>query len=184
MTSFPTEKDNYVLNAILMSIDRGIPFDFDHIVQKAVTAYGNSGSNPFSKRFNQIWKEHYHFLPERDYLLRRGYIKKLQEPKNHFILDTKGEKAQEVGGLTDARRQEKWDMFLDRAIKLATGVLSPSIAVLALLIALYPTCKKQEPVEIKQPITIHLKTLDEIKVNDSTKQSEKEQPPAKDRTPK
>ncbi|CAN5527999.1 hypothetical protein BH11BAC3_BH11BAC3_04340 [soil metagenome] len=162
------EKDNYIFNSIIMSIDTGIAFEFDPVISKAIARYGTKEDN-LSKYFNEAFIAKYHFIPEKDFLLKKGFIKKLTAPANHYILTDKGEDVQEVGGLYYYNHKQKMKERNTFIKNIVTYGATPLIAIISTIGLVYPLFKEDKPIIIKQPITLHIDNLKDLQTNDSTR---------------
>lgn len=144
--------DNYIYNAIIMSTDRTLPLEFSRILRDTITKYGFDESD-LSNRLKITLKQYSTDDFYKDYLLKTGYIKRLNTSPETFILTTKGIRVQNAGGLSEYFKKQKIKNFFKFLKKLIVYLITPLIAIIS---TFYPIFKKDKPIEIKQPINIHL----------------------------
>jgi hypothetical protein len=166
------EIDNYIYNAIIMSTDRTLPLEFSKIILNTLARYGFD-DNDLSIKLKATLKQPRFDDFYKNYLLNTGYIKRLDTSPDTFILTTKGIDVQNAEGLTKYLKKRRINSFFKILKKLIIYLVTPLLAIISIT---YPMFKKDKPIEIKQPIILHIDNLSQDTIsnknmNNNTKDS-------------
>lgn len=101
-----------------------------------------------------IWERYF------ESTLRKGFVKSISfNDKELFILTEKGETLQDFGSIEKYEKHVKWKKFIENAKEIVVIIVTPLIAFLAVISTALPYFKKDQPLEIKQPIILHIDNL-------------------------
>lgn len=159
-TPFPQKDiDNYILNAIITTAQIDSPFNFNEVVEKVKGTLPKPplvASNTFEAHvYVQLMVMSIHgdsAFRQLNLALTEGYIKKLQDGTNRYILSEKGELVKMAGGIK-AYNIKKWRKDF---IKIFKEVVLGMIPIITLFILFYQACNKE--VEINKPIKVIIDT--------------------------
>ena len=150
------ELNDYILNALIMSFDRGLSFDFSKIASKALAGYGND-DNDLSRELKL--KLNLNGLDElyKIQLLKSGYIKITNDTiPLKYKLTSRGMKIQESGSLFEFLIKEKRKIKLKYFKAVSLYILPWFVAIISTGGLIFTNAKSDRPIKIQQPIKLQI----------------------------
>ena len=155
------ELNDYIINSFIMSFDRGLSFDFEKITLKALASYGTS-DNELSRGLKSKLKTKGIEEIYKIQLLNSGYIKVTNDTiPLKYELTNRGMKVQEIGGLIEFLKNEKWKRKLKILKAVSLYILPWFLALVSTIGLIYTIVKPDKPITIQQPIRLQLDSLPE-----------------------
>lgn len=150
--------NDYILNALVMSFDRGLSFDFSKIASKALAGYGND-DNDLSRELKL--KLSLNGLDElyKIQLLKSGYIKITNDTiPLKYKLTSRGMKVQESGSLFEFLIKERRKLRLNYLKSASLYILPWFVAILSTGGLIFTNTKSDRPIKIQQPIKLQIES--------------------------
>jgi len=150
------ELDDYIFNALIMSFDRGLDFEFNKITSKALAGYGNDNnvfSDGLKSKLTPIGLEELYKIQ----LLKSGYITITNDTiPLRYKLTSRGMKVQESGSLYEFLIKEKRKVRLKILKTASLYVLPWFVTIVSTGGLIFTTLKSDKPIKIQQPIKLQI----------------------------
>lgn len=153
------ELNDYILNSFIMSFDRGLSQTFEKLTLKTIASYGTSDSE-LSKGLKSKLKTKGIEEIYKIQLLKSGFIKVTNDKiPLEYGLTKRGKKVQELGGLLEFLKYERHKRISKYLKSIALYILPTLTAIISTGGLIFTIIKNNPPIEIKQPIKIHIDSL-------------------------
>ncbi|MCC7525185.1 MAG: hypothetical protein IT250_10210 [Chitinophagaceae bacterium] len=163
---FPqTDIDKYILNAVVMSAEKNVPFDFDTIISRVKNILpgppfdgGESFEAHVFSQLNMIHIAGVSAFRQLLLLVQEGYLKKLSDGSGHYMLTEKGEEVKKIGSIEEYKKKKRWN---DNMSKMKDIIVTFLFPILTIYFAAMQTCNNK--IEIAKPVNVILDST--LKVN-------------------